>query len=76
MRDYPAGSIGSDLSALQGAGYDTSDAGRGNNAFNASTVGRETGCSSSEAARAGHDARNDIASIGNMGVPADRHRGR
>lgn len=73
--DYPVGSVGADISALQEAGYDTSDVGRGNNAFNASTVGEETGSSSRDAARAGHDQRD--ASSGTSGIPSDRHdRGR
>jgi len=67
------GSLGSDLSALQDAGYDTTDAGTGNTTFNASWVGSETGSSSSEAAAAGHAARDDMADAGDMGIPADRH---
>lgn len=72
MSDQP-GSIGSDLSALADNGYDTSDAGTGNSTFNAASVGSLTGVSSSEAAAAGHSARDDMASSGDQGIPSNRH---
>lgn len=59
--------------ALEEAGYDTSDVGRGNKAFNAGTVAEETGTTSKEAARAGHQARDDMAAAGDMDIPGDRH---
>jgi len=71
MDKYPAGSLGSDIAALQGAGYDTSDLGRGNNAMTPADVGRMTGDSSSNASHAAHDQRDDNA--GNDGIPVNRH---
>ncbi len=71
MDKYPACSLGSDLSALQAAGYDTSDAGRGNNAMTPADVGRMTDSSSSQAAHAEHVFRDDDA--GHDGIPANRH---
>jgi len=54
-----------------GAGYDTSDLGRGNNAMTPADVGRMTGDSSSNASHAAHDQRDDNA--GNDGIPVNRH---
>lgn len=71
--DPPEGSLANDIGALQEAGYDTSDVGTGNTSFNAGWVGQETGVSSSEAAAAGHAARDDMEASGNMGIPPDRH---
>ena len=62
-----------DVDALQEAGYDTSDAGKGNDSFNAKTVGELTGSTSTSAAAAGHAARDDMAEAGDMGIPSDRH---
>lgn len=58
------GQAASDLEALQDAGCDTSDAGRGNKDFNAKGVGKETGVSSKDAARAGHSAREGFRAEG------------
>ena len=58
--------------ALEEYGYDTSDIGK-KDSFNEKWVGDETGVSSSEAAEAGHAARDDMAAAGDMGIPADRH---
>lgn len=71
MDKYPAGSLGSDIAALQEAGYDTSDLGRGNNALTPADVGRLTGSSSSQAASALHDQTDHNA--GNDGIPLNRH---
>lgn len=71
--DADIGQVVSDLTILQDAGYDTSDAGRGNNVMTPATVAQETGCSSRSAAEARHDAHDDFAAAGDMGVPPNRH---
>jgi|GEM_PF-3954212 len=59
--------------ALREAGYDTRDAGTGSKSFTPAWVGKETGVSSRQAAKAGHVARDDMAKSGGEGVPKDRH---
>ena len=63
----------SDVQALKDNGYDTSDVGRGNKAVTEKTVAEETGSSSRDAGEAAHDARDDMAEDGSMGIPSDRH---
>jgi hypothetical protein len=60
-----------DIQDLKDAGYETSDVGRGNGAMTAAEIARETGSSSKEAARAGHDARDDMQAAGDMGIPSN-----
>jgi len=62
-----------DKAALEEAGYDTSDAGRGNKAVSEKDVAELTDSSSSQASEAHHQAQDDMAEAGDMGVPADRH---
>lgn len=69
----PEGSLADDLSSLQEAGYDTSDAGTGNKSMSERDVADLTDTSSSKAAEAGHEARDHMADSGDMGIPSDRH---
>ena len=59
--------------ALQDAGDETGDAGRGNKAMTPKSVGEMTGDTSKQAEEAFHVAKDDMAKAGDMGVPADRH---
>ena len=74
--DNPASSSDEDVddiaAALEEYGYDTADIGK-KDSFNAKWVGEETEVSSRKAAAAGHEARNDMAAAGDMGVPENRH---
>ncbi len=63
----------SEVSALQDAGYDTSDAGTGNKTVTPASVGEMTGDTSKAAAHAEHVANDDMAEAGDMGIPANRH---
>ena len=63
----------SDKAALEEAGYDTSDVGRGNKAMTEKNVAKETDSSSSEVSRAHHQAQDDMEEAGDMGIPKDRH---
>ncbi len=49
----------SDTEALEDNGYDTNDVGRGSAAINEKSVAKETGSTSSQAAAAAHDFRDD-----------------
>lgn len=71
--DSDVAQVASDLSALQDAGYDTSDAGRGNKAMTEGDVASETGSNSTDTTSAAHTARDDMAAAGDQGIPADRH---
>jgi len=51
--------VESDLNALKEAGYDISDAGRGNKAMTEADVARETGSTSKQASEAAHAQRDD-----------------
>lgn len=63
-------SVSNDLRALQGAGYDTQDAGT---KMSNRDIQRSSTDSGRATAAAGHQARNDMAKDGGWGVPTDRH---
>jgi hypothetical protein len=58
--DQDVGQAANDLEALQEAAYDTSDAGRGNDAMKESDIAKDEHTSSREVSRAAHTARDDM----------------